>query len=53
MDELGEQRGTQIARRFHPIDFSNIMGFPNFGHDVGDVCKWLSIFLVNYGVLAI
>ena len=53
MDELREQCGAQIARFFHPIDFSNISGFPNFGHDVGDVYKWLPVFHGNYGDSAI
>ena len=49
MDELREQCGPQIAGLFHLIDFSNIPGFPNFGHDVGDVYKWLPVFHGNYG----
>ena len=43
------QCGAQTARLFHPVDFSNIPGFPNFGHDVWDVYKWLPGFLGNYG----
>ena len=53
MDELREQCGAQIARLFHPIDFSNIAGFPKFGHDVGDKYKWLPVFHGNYGDSAI
>ena len=49
MDEVREQCGAQIAELFQPIDFSNIPGFPNFGHDVGDVYKWLPVFHGNYG----
>ena len=37
LDELKEKYGAQLTVMFHPIDFSNIPGFPNFGHDVGDV----------------
>ena len=53
MDEVREQCGAQIAGLFQPIDFSNIPGFPNFGHDVGDVYKWLPVFHGNYGDSAI
>ena len=49
MDELREQCGAQIVELFHPIDFSNIPGFPNFGHGVGNIYKWLLVFHGNYG----
>ena len=53
MDELREQCGAQIAGLFQPIDFSNIPGFPNFGHGVEDGYKWLPVFHGNYGDSAI
>ena len=53
MDEVREQCGSQIDGIFHPIDFSNILGFPNFGYGVGDVYKWLPVFHRNYGDSAI
>ena len=53
MDEVREQCGAQITEIFQPIDFSSIPDFPNFGHDVGDVYKWLLVFNENYGDLAI
>ena len=49
MDEVREKCGAQIDEPFQPIDFSNILGFLNFGHDVGDVYKWLPVFHGNYG----
>ena len=53
LDKLREKYGAQLALAFQPIDFSNIPGFPNFGHDVGDVYKWLPVFHGNYGDSAI
>ena len=38
---------------FQPIDFSNISSFPNFGHSLEDVYKWLPVFHGNYGDSAI
>ena len=49
MDEQREQCGAQIVELFHPIEFSNIPGFPNFGHGVGNIYKWLPVFHGNYG----
>ena len=53
MDELKEKCGARLTRIFQPIDFSNILGFPNFDHGVGDVYKWLLVFHGNYGDSAI
>ena len=53
MDEQREQYGSQISRLFQPIDFSNFSDFPNCGHGMGDVYKWLPIFHGNYGDSAI
>ena len=43
----------RLSDFFHPNDFSNILGFPNFGHGAGDIYKWLPVFHGNYGDLAI
>ena len=53
MDEVREKCGAQIDEPFQPIDFSNILGFPNFGYGVGHVYKWLPVFHGNYGNSAI
>ena len=52
-DELREQCGAQIAKIFHPIIFSNILGFPNCCNDLGDAYKWISKFYGDYGDSAI
>ena len=53
MDELKEKYGAQITGIFHPIDFSNISGFPNYCDGMGDAYKWLLVFHGNYGDLTI
>ena len=53
MGQVRKQCGAQIAELFQPIDLLNILGFPNFGHDVGDVYKWIQVFHGNYDDLAI
>ena len=53
MDELKEKYGAHITIIFQPINFSNILGFPNCCDGVGDAYKWIPVFHGNYGDLAI
>ena len=53
LDELKEKCGAQLTLMFQPIDFSNILGFPNCDDGMGDAYKWLPTFHGDYGDSAI
>ena len=53
MDELKEKYGAQLTVMFHPIGFSNILGFPNCCNGLVDAYNWLLAFYGNYGDSAI
>ena len=53
LDELKEKYGAHLALRFQPIDFSNILGFPNCCDGLADAYNWLPYFYGYYGDLAI
>ena len=49
MEELKEKYGAQLTVMFQPIDFSNILGFPNYCNGLQDAYKWIPIFHGSYG----
>ena len=53
LDELKEKYDAQLTVMFQPIDFSNILGFPNCCNGLGDAYNWLPTFHGDYGDLAI
>ena len=53
LDKLKEKYGAQLTLVFQPIDFSNILGFPNYSEDFGDASNWLPPFHGDYGDSAI
>ena len=52
-DKLKEKYGAQLTLMFQPIDFSNILGFPNYSDGLGDAYNWIPTFHGDYGDLAI
>ena len=53
MDELKEKYGAQLTGMFQPINFSNILSFPNYCNGLGDAYNQLPAFYGNYGDSAI
>ena len=53
LDESKEKYVAQLTIMFQPIDFSNILGFPNCCNGLGDAYNWILTFHENYGDSAI
>ena len=53
LDKLKEKYGAQLTLMFQPIDFSNILSFPNYGDGLGDAYNWLPTFHEDCGDSAI
>ena len=53
LDELKEKYGAQLTLMFQPINFSNILGFPNCCDGLGDAYNRLPTFHGDYGASAI
>ena len=53
LDKIKEKYGAQLTLMFQPIDFSNILGFTNYGDGLGDAYNWLPTFHGYYGDSAI
>ena len=47
MDDERKQPGAKLANRFHPIDFSAILGFHNDDFDPRDVLEYTQDFHGN------
>ena len=53
LDDFREKYGAQLTLVFQPIDFSNILGFPNCCDGWVDAYNWHLTFHGNYGDSAI